>query len=395
MAGGGDLAGQPAQHHGRHLRRVDAGEHAAGGFDPHFAGAVDQQVGDVVARQPGRQRRQIGVEIDPRRHFEVPAKSRSRVTKTCSGVPCGTFMVTGMSICFCKAMLATWLACCCEPMMMAVPLSRSVRALSPAPITDSRMALPKRSKKCVSVSPSSPPRPSGSVPGEPMSMETPSGVRMRDHTTKARVWLSATPLRYWPTSLEPRGISTVVPSKPRTSRLTTARTKPGKSELIAVSRMAGITVPWGAVWDRSRSREECATSTLEPLTLAEKRSSADSLSSLAAATAPGPPAATGVAATPATGAWLKSTTMAGEWVSGAGATCGATCGAAAWITMGAGGGGATATGTGCGGAATCGAGCGRAVRLLLNAMKVITPKMQAPTTAAPVPQEEPGRTRPG
>src|SRR5476651_1229645 len=119
MAGGGDLAGQPAQHHYRHLRRVDAGEQAAGGFDPYFAGAVDQKVGDVVAGQPGRQRREIGIEIDACGHFDVPAKSRSRVMKTCSGVPCGTLMVTGMSICFCRAMLASWLACWVEPMMMA------------------------------------------------------------------------------------------------------------------------------------------------------------------------------------------------------------------------------------------------------------------------------------
>ena len=66
--------------------------------------------------------------------------------------------------------------------MMAVLLLRSVSASRPAPITDSRMALPKRSKKWVSVSPSSPPRPSWSVAGEPMSIETPSGVMMRDHT---------------------------------------------------------------------------------------------------------------------------------------------------------------------------------------------------------------------
>ena len=61
VGSGGDLARQPAQHHIGHLRRSDAGQHAAGGFDPHFAGPVDQQVGDVVARQPRRQRRQIGV----------------------------------------------------------------------------------------------------------------------------------------------------------------------------------------------------------------------------------------------------------------------------------------------------------------------------------------------
>ena len=66
---------------------------------------------------------------------------------------------------------------------------------------------------------------------------------IRDQTTKARVWPMAAALRYWPISLEPRGIRTWLPSKPRTSRLTTARTEPGRSESMAVSSTAGITKP--------------------------------------------------------------------------------------------------------------------------------------------------------
>ncbi len=63
--------------------------------------------------------------------------------------------------------------------------------------------------------------------------------------TKARLWPSATPLEYCPTRRLPRGIRTFVASKPRTSRLTTARTRPGRSELIAVSRTPVMIVPCG------------------------------------------------------------------------------------------------------------------------------------------------------
>ena len=50
---------------------------------------------------------------------------------------------------------------------------------------------------------------------------------------------------YSPVSLLPRGISTLVPSKPRTSRDTIARAKPGRRESNAVSRTAGMSVLWG------------------------------------------------------------------------------------------------------------------------------------------------------
>ncbi len=167
-------------------------------------------------------------------------------------------------------------------------------ASSPADTTDSMIEAPNRWKKWVLVSPSSPPRPSRSAPGDPMSMETPSGVRTRAQITKARDCPLATPLLYWPISLEPLGISTVEPSKPRTSRLTTARAKPGRSELIAVSRIAGITVPCGAIRALSRRRVAWTDSTPEPATFSAKRSSAESFASEAAigARALGPVAAT-------------------------------------------------------------------------------------------------------
>ena len=105
---------------------------------------------------------------------------------------------------------------------------------------------------------------------------------------------------------------------------------------------------------------------------AEKRSSADSLSSLAASfAAPGAaPCATVVPVVAAAdGDWLKSTTMAGACGSEVG-TCGEICTCAGWAVWMIAGAGAAATigkglgSTGAGGAtaATCGAGVWRAVR---------------------------------
>src|ERR1700722_8153697 len=139
-------------------------------------------------------------------------------------------------------------------------------------------------------------------------MDIPSGVRMRDQTTKARDWPSATPLLYWPTSFEPRGIRTRVPSKPRTSRVTMARAKPGVSELIAVSSTAGITVPWGAIRDGSDRREAWVGSPDPPETRSENRSSSVSFS--AAPVAGAEVEAAGWTAAPSRPA-LKSTTIAG------------------------------------------------------------------------------------
>ena len=60
--------------------------HAAGGLDPDFTWAIDQDVRNVRAGEPGRERGQIGAEIDVGAHrgaqrTTVP-KSRSRATNT-------------------------------------------------------------------------------------------------------------------------------------------------------------------------------------------------------------------------------------------------------------------------------------------------------------------------
>jgi hypothetical protein len=55
---------------------------------------------------------------------------------------------------------------------------------------------------------------------------------------------------YSPVSLLPRGISTFVPSKPRTSRETIARANPGRLESKAVSSTAGMSVLCATVVER-------------------------------------------------------------------------------------------------------------------------------------------------
>jgi type IV secretory pathway VirB10-like protein len=173
-------------------------------------------------------------------------------------------------------MAATFCAWVGEPMIRALllpPLRAS--ASMPPETTDKRIEAPKRSKKWLSALPSSPPRPRRSVAGEPTSMETPAGVMIRDQTTKARVWPMAAADLYWPIRWEPRGTSTWLPSKPRTSRLTTARTEPGRSLSIAVSSTAGITKPWGTMRVTSRIWLARAVSLAAPATRAAKRSSAE------------------------------------------------------------------------------------------------------------------------
>ena len=76
---------------------------------------------------------------------------------------------------------------------------------------------------------------------------------MRVQITKAREAPCAAALRYSPITRLPRGTSTARPSKPRTSRLTTARVKPGRSESSAVSSTPGISTPWGMVVGRLAS----------------------------------------------------------------------------------------------------------------------------------------------
>src|SRR5436190_17796586 len=112
MARRGDLASQTLQGLLGELVGGLAAHLAAAGFDPDFAWPVDQDVGDVRPGKPRGQRRQIGVKIDTRGHRAgaTPEKSRSRTTETCTGAPCGTRMVVGMSICFCRATVANWLA---------------------------------------------------------------------------------------------------------------------------------------------------------------------------------------------------------------------------------------------------------------------------------------------
>jgi len=95
--------------------------------------------------------------------------------------------------------------------------------VTPASITDSRIAPPYCSMMCRFTVPARPARPSGSVPDDPIWIETPSGRMIRVQTTKARDWPCAAALLYSPITRLPRGINTAVPSKPRTSRLTTAR----------------------------------------------------------------------------------------------------------------------------------------------------------------------------
>ena len=96
---------------------------------------------------------------------------------------------------------------------------------------DWRIAPAKRSKKWLLTLALMPPRPSGSAAGEPIAMVTPSGRISRVQMTRARCWPGATSERYSPISRLPRGISTRLPSKPRTSRETIARAKPGRVEI--------------------------------------------------------------------------------------------------------------------------------------------------------------------
>jgi hypothetical protein len=109
-----------------------------------------------------------------------------------------------------------------EPMVICVD-GLSLTEATPAFSTESRIEPEKRRKKWRLTSPVMPPRPSSSPPGEPIWMETPSGRITRVQITKARDWPSETADLYWPISRLPRGISTCLPSKLRTSRLTTAR----------------------------------------------------------------------------------------------------------------------------------------------------------------------------
>jgi hypothetical protein len=84
VAGGGDLAGQALQRLFGKLVGGLAAHHAGGGLDPHLARSVDQDVGDVRTRQPRRQRRQIGVEINACRH---PAWLLAEPRRTCPPKP--------------------------------------------------------------------------------------------------------------------------------------------------------------------------------------------------------------------------------------------------------------------------------------------------------------------
>ena len=67
------------------------------GLEPHFARAVDVEIGDVAAFEEGGQRREEGVEIDPLREvhragpasIERASRSRSTINPTCMLIPNG------------------------------------------------------------------------------------------------------------------------------------------------------------------------------------------------------------------------------------------------------------------------------------------------------------------
>src|SRR5690606_9913879 len=92
---------QPLQHRVGDIRRCNTLE-ALSAVDPYLAGPVHQNVGDVRAVQPGRERRKISAEVDAfADQFSWSAglagptaeKSMSWLTKTRTGEPCGTFTV--------------------------------------------------------------------------------------------------------------------------------------------------------------------------------------------------------------------------------------------------------------------------------------------------------------
>ncbi len=111
------------------------------------------------------------------------------------------------------------------------------------PISDSRNAAPKRSMKCRSIVPVSPARPMSSVPSEPMATSVPSGSSSRVQITNTRVCPRTRPDRYSPIRREPLRIKRRPPSSLQTSDVTTARSLPGRSELMAVSSVAANILP--------------------------------------------------------------------------------------------------------------------------------------------------------
>ena len=99
MGEGGDLAGEAPEVGLVEVGRGHGGDGAAHPLDPELAGPVDVEVGHRRIGQPRRQRRQVGLQIDPHRgvmdHFRprTPEKSRSRATKIVTGAPWGVLMV--------------------------------------------------------------------------------------------------------------------------------------------------------------------------------------------------------------------------------------------------------------------------------------------------------------
>src|SRR3990167_6861183 len=115
---------------------------------------------------------------------------------------------------------------------------------APAPISDNKDAVPKRSQKCLSTSSAPmPATPKLSTPGELKLTDTPSGVINRVHTIKIRDCPCNIPLLYCPINRLPGGIKTCDPSSEKFASLTIARKNPGKSEFVAGSKMAWIKPP--------------------------------------------------------------------------------------------------------------------------------------------------------
>ena len=236
--------------------RVVPLDRAADRLDPHLAGAVDVDVGDVGPRQHAGERREIGAQIDAalaggggggaHRRFSTPVKSRSRATKMRdAGALAHRQRRRDLGRLDDLADAAARAVARHDDDRVAV-CRRAVARLTPMSSADCRIAPAKRSKKWLLTLARMPPRPSGSPAGEPIAMVTPSGPDQPGPVDQRPALARARPrTRYSPISRLPRGISTRLPSKPRTSRETIARAKPGRVELSAVSSTAGISVPCG------------------------------------------------------------------------------------------------------------------------------------------------------
>ena len=132
VIGSRDLRRQPGQRRRPEVGHLDALHPGVGvGFDPDLVRPVDQYLCDVPARQPWLERLQerakidtVAAQLDDLAHRRAPcstAKSRSRATKTRTGVPCATLIVGGMSMSRWSAMPASCVACVGEPTVTAPP----------------------------------------------------------------------------------------------------------------------------------------------------------------------------------------------------------------------------------------------------------------------------------